>query len=292
MHERSRAITVGVSRATRGWDALEWAASEAYARNCSLRIVHVVSWSPFSLSSCGALPTDPIAHALAAGAALLGEAEKRAGRVAPGVPIATVLELGDPASAVLRVGAEGALIVLGREHRRRWRLPRVRSTVARVTRGASGPVAVIRLRGEAAGAREARAVALVDGGAADSAVLDVAFGAARRRGIGVTVVRASDAPEDAIREESIDRTLAECRAGFRDVPVVEQTVSHPLAAALLTHAGGAALLAVGPGLRRAALASLLSPPIGTDIGPLILVAPARIARSLGPSARVDPAGRA
>jgi nucleotide-binding universal stress UspA family protein len=289
MHEASRAVTVGVSRSIRGWDALEWAAAEAWARQCPLRIVHVVSWRPLSLYSCGALATDAAAHGLAAGAALLEEAQCRAARVAPGLSIATVLEIGDPASAIRCIGAADALIVLGREHRRHRRLPWIRSTAARVARRAPGPVAIIDLHAEMDEPPAARVVALVDGGAADSPVLDLAFRAARRRGLGVTVARASDAAAAGhpSRRKSVEPALAECRARFRGVHVTEEVLPHPLAPALLNQARGAALVAVGYTLGRSDLAALLTPPSGTHLGPVVVVGTAPVASPARLSVRVD-----
>jgi len=288
MPEPSRAITVGVSRSLRGWDALEWAASEASARSCPLRIVHVVSWLPLSLYALGPLTTDAIAVGLAAGAVLLEDAQSRATRVAPGLSITTILEIGDPASAILSIGGEDTLIVLGRRHRRH-RLPWVRSTVERVARRADGSVAVIGLRAAADGTAAARVVALVDGRAADSPVLDVAFGAASRRGLGVIVARASDAAGHPVRQKKVDRTLAECRGRFRGLRIADEILPHPLTPALLAQGRGAALLAVGHNLRSAALAALLTPPAGCDLGPVVIVGTTRVRKPVGSSARVDPA---
>jgi nucleotide-binding universal stress UspA family protein len=291
MQTRTLTIVVGVSRARRGWDALEWASAEAHARGCPLRIVHVVTWPWLTLCSFGAPTTDAVAHALTAGQSLLEEAAGRAARIAPDSDTTTVLELGDPASWILRIAADEDLIVLGRKHRRRWRRPRARSTVTRVARRAAGAVAIIGLRAEADGAPAARIVALADGGSADSPVMDVAFDAARRRGLGLTIVRPGNIAKDCQLSQDVTRTLAEHRSAFPDVHVAERVLPDPIRRALLTEARGAALLAVGHGLQRPNLAALLSPANGSDLVPVVIVRTAHTGDFTRRSAIADPAQR-
>jgi nucleotide-binding universal stress UspA family protein len=111
------------------------------------------------------------------------------------------------------------------------------------------------------------------GGAA--AALDVAFGAAVQRGLGVTAVHAwtPDVPADhegvcgpsrAAEERAsrlLDRVLAPWRARYPDVPVVELLARADAADALISESEGAALLVVGRrahGLARAAMAGSVS----------------------------------
>jgi len=49
-------ILVAVDGYPHGWDALEWAAAEAAARACALRIVHVINWSPLTSDAFGSCP--------------------------------------------------------------------------------------------------------------------------------------------------------------------------------------------------------------------------------------------
>lgn len=267
--ERRAAIVVAVSAAGRRWDALAWAAAEAYDRCRPLQIVHVVRWPPLAFDPFGALPADLGAEALAAGGLTVEEAESHARSIAPSLRIDSVVQMGNPASGILRAGAAGAMIVLGQRHGRR--LPRllVSSTVTCVARRAQCPVAVIGLHDDLAGPSAARVVALLDSAADAVRTLDFAFDAAQRRGIGVTVMRSTGT--GGIRQDATQELLAVYRPAYPTVDILEQIPAQPIRAALVGAARGAALVAVGASLRRQVRRAVLHDPETSPVGPVVLV---------------------
>ena len=52
-HREAGPILVAVDGHRHSWDALEWAAAEAAARQCSLRILHAFHWSPTAVDLGG-----------------------------------------------------------------------------------------------------------------------------------------------------------------------------------------------------------------------------------------------
>lgn len=190
LREDSGSVLVAVDGHPKGWGALEWAAAEAAARGSALRIVHAYTWSAFPIDAFGGLMLvhrDPQAE-LAAGV-IVEEAARRARRIAPTLRVSTHLQGGSPADAVLREGRWDSLIVLGRRSRAHWTNPYSEPPGLRVARRAAGPVAIVDLLGhEARGPSAGRVVACLGETGDPRPALGLAFRAALRRGVGVTVV--------------------------------------------------------------------------------------------------------
>jgi nucleotide-binding universal stress UspA family protein len=225
----------------RGWDALEWAAAEAAARRCALRVVHVTKWPIVMVDLFTGLsvhwrdPEDREAAAL-----VVKEAARRARSVAPALEITTYLPSGRAAAAILREGREDALIVVGRG-REAGRFRSFTGSMSwRVARHANCPVAMIELLAEASGGPSAgRVVVGIDSTRESTAAVGFAFRAARRRGVGITALVADSvgcAVEDALRT---------WQGSFPDVDVRQRLVAAPMGAALVTESTAAALVIVG-----------------------------------------------
>jgi nucleotide-binding universal stress UspA family protein len=108
-------VLVGVDGRARGWDALEWAAAEAAARQCTLRVVHVINWPslmPESFGGVSAAQWDAGAQQEAELA--VSEAARRARTIAPALRVTTHLQAGATAAAIVQERDRDALIVVGR----------------------------------------------------------------------------------------------------------------------------------------------------------------------------------
>jgi nucleotide-binding universal stress UspA family protein len=159
-------IVVAVDGHPHGWDALEWAAAEAAARQCALRIVHAVSRPLAADAFTWPLTVDAFGDAGAQEAAehIVSEAARRARIVAPALHITTHLQAGTTAAAVLQEGGQDALIVLGRGRKAGRFSSITRSVSWQVARHASCPVAMVELFDEASrGPSAGRVVVGVDG---------------------------------------------------------------------------------------------------------------------------------
>jgi nucleotide-binding universal stress UspA family protein len=254
-------ILVAVDGHAAGWKALEWAAAEAAARTCSLRIVHAINWAPLIWDAFGGVyANERDAGADAAGEVVLGEARRRASVVAPGLAITTELREGEAARVILREAQEDSLIVLGRG-RKRARLRRLTESVgARVARGARCPVAVVELLDAMAyGPSAGRVVVGIDGTPESVVALGFAFRAAQRRGVGITAVHAwtrrefarldawldDSAAAESLKGTRIAQALQQCQDTFPEVGVRQRLIVGPAGPALVAESSAAALLVVG-----------------------------------------------
>jgi nucleotide-binding universal stress UspA family protein len=249
---------VAVDGSRSGWDALDWAAAEAAARRCELDVVHEFTW-PLCVDSFGVLHArvyDP--DTVEEAENLVLEAARRAHAVAPDLDVRTHLQAGVASSGTCREAREGALIVLGRDQRAG---AFGRSQPQRLLRRSSGTVAVVGLSspGVGSGHAVARVVVGIDRPRDSAPVLGFAFRAARRRGLGVTVLHVwsprghsevdafGDEPlrsELATRRE-LDATMPEWSGVFPDVDVKQRLVRGPVGPALVAESDSAALLVVG-----------------------------------------------
>lgn len=191
-HQDTGPILVAVDGRPRGWDALEWAAAEAAARQCALRIVYAVNWSHLTLAVLDGISINPGYVAVYEAAELvLDEATSRARLVAPALRITSHVQEGSTTTAILREAHRGSLIVLGRG-RTVGRFSFTMSVNWRVARRAKCPVAIVGLFGDGVSHLPAvQVVVSVDGAKEPTTVFDYAFRAALRRGVGITILQLS-----------------------------------------------------------------------------------------------------
>jgi nucleotide-binding universal stress UspA family protein len=240
-----REILVAVDGGAHGWDALAWAAAEAAASERTLHIVHVVGW-PTAASTLIQVPDESAALAAqAAGDAIVDEAVRHVQKVVPGLRIVTRLEVEPrPGRAILRAARNASLIVLGRRRDGRALRSRFgRSVASYVARRASAPVVIAGLA-DRGGPSAGRIAVVIDSRGDVFDVLSLAFEAAQRRGIGVTVLHAgSGRTADAGR--TVTALIAAFRGAFTDIDVSEESVPAPVGPMLSAASQGAALLVLG-----------------------------------------------
>jgi nucleotide-binding universal stress UspA family protein len=252
-------VLVGVDGSRTAWDALDWAAAEAAARGCALRIVTAcpppVAPGPFG-------PVADVGGAGGAGGAaaeeLLREASQRARAVAPEVEVTGRTVVGGAAPALTAQPAQ--LVVVGTRARGRVRRALVGSVSVAVCSRAPCPVVVVPPRREVEpGPSRVRVVVGVGGPDPSAAALGVAFAAAAQRGIGLTALHAwtpqppadvdglgddRDAAE-AVGRHRLTAALTPWRREFPGVDVRLTLVADDPARALAAESAGAALLVVG-----------------------------------------------
>jgi len=105
-------------------------------------------------------------------------------------------------------------------------------------------VVIAGLSDQAGGRAAGRVAVLVDGDTDAFDALALAFRAADRRGIGVTVLHASSTRTARARLHTAE-LIAACRDAFSDVDVAEMHLATPLRPALAAASKGAALLVLG-----------------------------------------------
>jgi nucleotide-binding universal stress UspA family protein len=249
-------VLVGVDGRARGWDALEWAAAEAAARQCTLRVVHVINWPSITADCLGGVSAAQWdAGAQHAAELALSEAARRARTIAPALRVTTHLQAGATAAAIVQERDRDALIVVGRG-RETGRLRSLTRPVSwQVALHASCPVVVVGLSGEASRGPSAGRVVVGVGGTADpAAALGLAFRAARRRSVGLTVLHARGSRDSAGLEElgagnglgdPADAALRMGRDLFPDVTVRMRHVAGPAGPALVAESAAAALVVLG-----------------------------------------------
>jgi nucleotide-binding universal stress UspA family protein len=243
-------ILVAVDGSLTGWRALEWAAAEAAARGCALRIVHSVIWPCPIPDISGAFIVDQWDSGVEAlGTRVLTEAAVRAHSVDPSLPITTHMHLGATADAVLREADKDALIVLSGS----CRSPSTVNSVSRhVAHRAKCSIAVVQLSDEGSfrGPSVGRVVVTIDRKGDPSAVISFAFRAAHRRGVGVTAIFAGLRWRSVRNDAQVTDALRKCAAAYPDVDVRQRVAAAPPGPAIVAESAGAALVVVGARARR------------------------------------------
>ena len=237
-------ILVAVDGRPSGWHALEWAAAEAAARQCSLRIVHCIDSHPGSRDVFGTFSADRWdTESKDVGALVLREATDRAHAVSPALPVTTHSLLGPPAAALLQAASEDTLIVLGRGRTSGRGRTFSGSVSGQVARRARRPVAVVELfDGTMYGPSAGRVVVGFDRTGVPKVALGYAFRAAQRRGVGVTTVQVWAHGGATRIDASVYDALAACRDVFPDVDVLQRFATGPVGPALVAESAGAALV--------------------------------------------------
>jgi nucleotide-binding universal stress UspA family protein len=238
-------ILVAVDGGAHGWDALEWAAAEAAAAGQTLHVVHVAEW-PTVIDAWTQLPGEHFAAVGVTADYVIAEAVRRAYAVAPDLRVTTQV-VGDakPGPAILRAARNASLIVLGRRRDGGALRSRFGSSVGSyLERHASAPVVIAGLADRAAGPSAGRIAVLVDGQTDAFDALALAFRAAQRRGIGVTVLHTSPTRGAAAEFDAV-ALISAFRDAFETVDVIEEDLPAPVGPALPATSEGAALLVVG-----------------------------------------------
>lgn len=254
-------VVVGIDDRGSAGDALDWAAAEAAARGCPLRVVHAFQ-PPLPADPYGVAPAmGGIPLAWAGAEQVLAQAVVRARSVAPDIPVTTRLRQATAVRALLGEARDARLLVLGRRSRRGLPGLLSRSVTARVAARAACPVVVIQppRRVDASSALPARVVVGVDAAQSCTPAVGFALQAARQRGIPLIAVHAwtLDPPADlgamtapaalveALAGHTLERALDRWQSEFTDVPVHVAVVRGDPARALIVLSRGAALLVVG-----------------------------------------------
>ncbi|MCO1655606.1 universal stress protein [Pseudonocardia humida] len=265
-------VVVGVDGAGSAATAVDWAAAEAAARGCPLRLVHAFHPPPPGDLYGVATAFDGPLEARDAARAVLAEAASRARAVTSETVVSMVPRHGTPAGVLLAESAGAQLLVLGTRGRSGLRGLLGMSVSARVSAGASCPVVVVHpaRRDDDPSPAPARVVVGIDATTSCAPAVGVAFRAARQRGVPLVAVHAwaADPPADleavagcstvaaAMARKAVDRALERWTAEFPDVAVHTLLVRGDPARALLAASRGAALVVVGSSGRERVRATL------------------------------------
>lgn len=263
LHRRAGPIVLAIAGDGSSGGAVEWAAAEAAAQRCPLRLVHAFRF-PLALDPlCGVPVVAGVAADQAAAVEILDRALDRVRLLAPGLEVSAQAVQGTRAAALLRESRDARLLVLGaRPPRRPGGLPWVRHGAlrARITASARCPVAVVhRLPDAQHSPLRPRVLVGIDGTACSNAAVGFAFAAAQRRDLPVTAVHAwtADCPADleAVRAplvtsetaayRLVDAALDRWTDRFPGVPVTAEVVRRDAAGALIAGSAEAALVVVG-----------------------------------------------
>ncbi|GAA4287931.1 universal stress protein [Georgenia daeguensis] len=250
-----RAVVVGADGSGRSRRAVEWAAGEAERRGAPLLLVCAVAWQVMAEGGVAPPSEDD----------LLGPArrvvEEELGRVRathPGVTVTGAAVSGRPAVVLVEASERAGLVVVGAAGHRPVAGPLLGSVSQKVVAHAHGPVAVV--REEAPAQMTGPVVVGADPSDPPLETLRFAFDEARRRGVGVVVVCATErartthsyspvvseffaaqAEEDL---ESLTRTVDEMALERGVDAEVRRLAGHP-ADALIEVAGNRSLVVVG-----------------------------------------------
>jgi nucleotide-binding universal stress UspA family protein len=107
------AIVVGVDGSAQGMHAVHWAAREAVARRCPLRIVHAFQWPLLNVPIGPPAGGPPDAGLANVAEDILADATDRARRAAPALEISTDLPACSPAAALIEASHDAGLVVVG-----------------------------------------------------------------------------------------------------------------------------------------------------------------------------------
>lgn len=247
---------------------LDWAAAEAAARGSELHVVH--AFRPTRQVDVSGYPVvDPRARIEAE--AFVAAAIRRVRRTVPSLRIRACVFAGRQTTALISEARNtvDALVVL--DH------PAGRMPARRLLRRTSASLAVVRLSPPGFVARAIGQVVVgVDATGGPASVLGFAFRAARRRGIGVTVIHALSSPDVA----EIEDTVRIWQTAYPEVPVRWSIDTGTIDSLLLAESAGAALTVLGPDrhhwLHRTVRGSPTNTVLRLNRAPLIIVHPSRL----------------
>jgi nucleotide-binding universal stress UspA family protein len=257
--QTDRPVVVGVDGSAAAAAALRWALDEACCRARPLRIVHAAEQA----HSDAFIRANPVfvAEEREADERILDAAVEHARTAAPGVDICGVREVGEPSAVLLAQARAAEIVVLGSRGRGGFSGLLLGSTSLKVAMRAACPVVVCRPAVDAASARPSagRVVVGADGTPCSDPAVRFAFAQARRRGCGLTAVRARRSPVVHVEVPAWDQwtqwakeeqvvlsdIMAPWRERYPEVDVVERSVFGNPSAVLVDESAGAGLLVVG-----------------------------------------------
>ncbi|CAM5481655.1 universal stress protein [Streptomyces spiroverticillatus] len=263
-------VIVGVDGSDASLAALDWAADEAAARGTVLRVLHAWRWERYaSLDPAWGVNRSALqvyADNVAA------TAVERATRRQPEVRVTSTVLAEDPVSALVRLGEESGLVVVGSRGHGELAELLLGSVSLGVAARTVTPVVVVR------GATAARGTVVVGVDEPEDAapLMEFAFHEAQLRGARVAVVHAwrcpahevpdypRAAPDDhrlrAERQvEEVLKAAVRARPEFAGLPVRREVVEGPARSALLDAALTADLLVIGARRRKGHLGMQLGP---------------------------------
>lgn len=235
-------ILVAIDGDAPGWEALCWAALEASARRCPLRIVHIFKWPPFTWDAFGYVHINqwcPDAYDAAQG--VLDAARDRALQISPELRITTQMEAGSVVTNVLRAQMSDAMLVIGRRRPVGQLRPTPWSVSWQLARRSKTPVVLVAASLDTAPAPSAGPVVVVVEdleGAFDAVAF--ALATATRWGVGVTALATRQSQSNSHAEASWGRWSV----AFPDVHV-RRLVTGSLRKALNEESRGASLVVAG-----------------------------------------------
>jgi nucleotide-binding universal stress UspA family protein len=274
-HKNVASILVAVGGHDHNWDALDWAASEAAARDCPLRIVHAFRWDPGFMNSACAMPMDGCdAAAMEAATTVLQEARCRAATILPDTHLSAHVEEGSTTTAIVRHEDRDSLVVLPMS-RKNGSSFSFTSISRRIRRHGNCPVALVGLASHPRpGSNMGRVLVLLEGSLDPLPALLFAFRAAQQRDMGVTVLRTWLNQKNSTDVQAGSDSLQVCSELFPDVELHQRFVGSPLTMSAETQS--AALLVIGTGARRRfPIASAGRTALRSASGPIAVIGDAR-----------------
>ncbi|WP_052436470.1 universal stress protein [Georgenia sp. SUBG003] len=176
------AVVAGVDGSQRSAHAADWAAGEAERRGAPLHLLYVFEWPAVTEGYDPGVTPD-----LRAGAdRLLTEQVKTVAANHPGLAATGQMIVSHPAVVLVEASKEAAVVVVGARGLGRFTGPLLGSVSQKVAAHAHGPVMVVR---EQVGKLPGPVVVGADPLDPSTEVLRFAFEEARRRDVGVTVVK-------------------------------------------------------------------------------------------------------
>ncbi|MFF0864085.1 universal stress protein [Nonomuraea sp. NPDC003560] len=185
----SELVVVGVDGSPSGFDAVAWAADDAFRAGAALRIVSVVETWPYQVPQIAAVEWESAMTERAR--EILAKAQEIVGERRPTVEVSTRVMTGKASVALREQAGEAAELVVGRRGAGGFAGAVLGSVSMSVAGQAPGPVVVVR-DGDAASHDEV--VVGVDGSPACEPALDYAFRQAELRECGLRAVHAWPLP--------------------------------------------------------------------------------------------------
>lgn len=254
-------IVVGVDGSPESYEALYWAAGEAAARGCGLRLVHAAYLPTLTGDEARTLSTATNQALISAGRHVLAKAASALRQHSPSTPVTSEVLWGKPADVLAAQGADAAMLVVGDRGRGGFASLLLGSTSLRTAMRAPCPVAVVRHGRQPEPADDigrGRVMVGVDGSARSAAAAVLAFEEAALHQAGVNAVHVTAAPPSEVSatvrwgeqertdgEKLLDEATATARRAYPDVVVDYTVVIGNPAATLIDQCVGARLAVVG-----------------------------------------------